>query len=111
MAGTYWIGFKPDTSPESAMQSAVEMVRKGDPPDLDEITAGPDVIHPKSDGDQLQVRIVTGIPDPRVDAVAAAVAEDEALRSANEARRVAPALTQEHLSALDKLVQMMKESG
>lgn len=109
MAGTYWIGFKLDESPDKAIEAAIAMIREDG--DDDAITAGPEVIDVNPGDDQLQIRIVTGIPDPRVEALAKAKAQDKADEEASALQRKLAALTPEHIKALDSLVALMREGG
>lgn len=113
MAGTYWIGFKADTDPEEAKAAALAEVRKTDQA---AVTAGPDVIPaPEADEEnpkpQLQVRIVTGVQDPRVVAEAAAEAQAAQLAAGEEMRARLAALTPEHFAVLDHLVKAVRDAG
>lgn len=110
MAGTYWIGFEDaKTSEDEALKAAMATIR--DEGDADQVTAGPEVVRTE-DGDaegRFQVRVVTGIPDPRVEAERKAAAVDAAVAGEQAVLARLAALTPDHLDALDQLVELVAE--
>lgn len=116
MAGTYFIGFPVGTPEDDMITDAIAAIRNEG--DKDSITAGPTIIippDPDPDDDELphpQVRIVTGLIDPRMLAEASAEAEDmERQRVADTKKERLAAIRPEHLAALNELAALLSTGG